>query len=308
MRIVRSAGDVQRPDALLEPGGKVTVLRRDQPPAVPRWPEGTTAEASSTHPGNNGNDGSPRTYEAKHAVDGDLGTFWNDDTEHDFPDTLTLTTPEERELSGVTVVSSTDGVPTAFTVAVRAGAAWRTVATVTGNHAVQRAVRFDSPVSTNRVRISVTAVQDLGRGVFTRINEVWPEAVDPVAAPSVTLDFGKVVVGYPKVDFAWASDNHPGVRLAFFETLHHLTERSDFTRADQAGGAGQGTDQYAVPAGGASWTDQKGYGSGGDKVYADGLHGFRYLKITLDALPSDAPAAQPWGTVAIDAVALDFTA
>ncbi|MFJ9406725.1 discoidin domain-containing protein [Streptomyces sp. NPDC101393] len=308
MRIVRSAGDVQRPDALLKPGGKVTVLRRDQPPAAPRWPEGSTAEASSTHPGNTGNDGSPRTYEAKHAVDGDLGTLWNDDTEHDFPDTLTLTTPDERELSGVTVVSSTDGVPTAFTVAVRAGAAWRTVATVTGNHAVQRAVRFDAPVSTNRVRISVTAVQDLGRGVFTRINEVWPEAVDPVAAPSVTLDFGKVVVGYPKVDFAWASDNRPGVRLAFSETLQHLTERSDFTRADQAGGAGQGTDQYAVPAGGASWTDQKGYGSGGDKVYADGLHGFRYLKITLDALPSDAPAAQPCGTVAIDAVALDFTA
>ena len=154
----------------------------------------------------------------------------------------------------------------------------------------------------------MTAAQDLGRGVFTRINEVWPEAMDPVVAPSVTLDFGKVVVGYPKVDFAWASDNHPGVRLAFSETLQYLTDRSDFTRADQAGGAGQGTDQYAVPAGGASWTDRKGYGSDGDKVYADGLHGFRYLKITLDALPSDAPAAQPWGTVAVDAVSLDFTA
>ncbi|MET8330878.1 discoidin domain-containing protein [Streptomyces sp. NPDC005181] len=213
VRIVRSDGDVTRPDALLRPGGKLTVLRRAQPPAAPRWPEGTTTEASSTHAGNNGNDGRPRTYEAKNAVDGDLGTFWNDDTERDFPDTLSITTPEERELSGLTVVSSPDGVPTAFTVAVWADSAWKTVATVTGNSTVQRAVRFDAPVSTARVRVTVTAAQDLGRGVFTRINEVWPEAVDPVVAPSVTLDFGKVVVGYPKVDFAWASDNRPGVRL-----------------------------------------------------------------------------------------------
>ncbi|MFE4722795.1 alpha-L-rhamnosidase C-terminal domain-containing protein, partial [Streptomyces sp. NPDC056728] len=176
------------------------------------------------------------------------------------------------------------------------------------NSAVQRAVRFDAPVSTARVRITVTSAQDLGQGVFTRINEVWPEAVDPIVAPSVTLDFGKVVVGYPKVTFASASGNNPGVRLAFSETLQFLTDRSDFTRNDQAGGASKGTDQYAVPAGGTTWTDKKGYASGGDKVYADGLHGFRYLKITLDALPSDAPAAQPWGTVAVDAVSLDFTA
>ncbi|MEV6703569.1 alpha-L-rhamnosidase, partial [Streptomyces sp. NPDC051453] len=81
VRIVRSAGDVTRPDALLEPGGQVTVLRRPEPPAPPRWPDGTTAEGSTTHAGNNGGDGRPRTYDAQHAVDGDLDTFWNDDTE-----------------------------------------------------------------------------------------------------------------------------------------------------------------------------------------------------------------------------------
>ncbi|MET7791870.1 discoidin domain-containing protein, partial [Streptomyces sp900116325] len=191
VRIVRSDGDVTRPEALLTPGGQVTVLRRAQPPAAPRWPEGTTVEASSTHAGNNGNDGRPRTYEAGNAVDGELSTFWNDDTERDFPDSLTLTTPEEQELSGLTVVSSTDGVPTDFTVAVWTDSAWRTVATVTGNTAVQRAVRFGTPASTARVRVTVTAAQDLGRGVFTRINEVWPQAVDPVVAPGVTIDFGK---------------------------------------------------------------------------------------------------------------------
>lgn len=130
---------------------------------------------------------------------------------------------------------------------------------------------------------------------------------DPPEAPRVVVDFGKVVAGYPKIRFAWASDNHPGVRLAFSETLQYLTDRSDFTRSDQSGAPGHGTDQYAVPAGGADWTDTKGF-QAGDKVYADGLHGFRYLQITLDALASDAPAAQPWGEVAIDAVSLDFTA
>ncbi|WP_432168107.1 alpha-L-rhamnosidase C-terminal domain-containing protein [Streptomyces sp. bgisy031] len=308
VRIVRSAGDVTRPDALLKPGGRVTVLRRPEPSAPPRWPDGTTAEGSTTHAGNNGGDGRPRTYDAQHAVDGDLDTFWNDDTERTFPDTLTVTAPGALTLSGLTVVSDTDGVPTDFTVDAWVDSDWRKVATVTGNSVVQRAVRFDAPVSTARVRITVTSAQDLGQGVFTRINEVWPEAVDPVVAPSVTIDFGKVVVGYPKIAFASASGNRPGVRLAFSETLQFLTDRSDFTRNDQAGGASKGTDQYAVPAGGATWTDKKGYASGGDKVYADGLHGFRYLKITLDALPSDAPAAQPWGTVAVDAVSLDFTA
>ncbi|WP_328540264.1 alpha-L-rhamnosidase-related protein [Streptomyces sp. NBC_00344] len=308
VRIVRSEGDVTRPEALLTPGGEVTVLRRVPPPPAPRWPEGTTATGSSTHAGNNGSDGRPRTYAAQNCLDGDLSTFWNDDTEGVFPDTLTITLSGELELSGVTLVSDTDGVPADFAVDVWTGSGWHTAAAVTGNAAVQRAVAFDTPATTSRVRITVTADQDGGQGVFTRINEVWPQAVEPVTAPSVTIDFGKVVVGLPEAGFAWASDNHPGVRLAFSETLRYLSVRSDFTRADQAGGAGEGTDQYAVPAAGGTWTDTKGYSADGDKVYADGLHGFRYMNITLDALPSDMPAAQPWGTVAVDHVALDFTA
>jgi hypothetical protein len=43
-------------------------------------------------------------------------------------------------------------------------------------------------------------------------------------------------------------------------------------------------------------------------VYADGLHGFRYLQISLDALPADAPAAVPYGEISLDAVWVDFTA
>ncbi|MFI7382732.1 alpha-L-rhamnosidase C-terminal domain-containing protein [Streptomyces sp. NPDC049813] len=307
VRIVTSRGDVTRPEALLKAGGGVTVLRRPRPAPAPRWPEGTTAQASSTHAGNNGGDGQPRTYDASHTVDGDPDTFWNDDTQGAFPDVLTLTLPAEQPLSGITVVSHPDGVPTDFTVDVWYDDAWHRAATCSDNDVIHRPVPFSTPLRASRVRLTVTGVQDTPQGAFTRVSEVWPEAVDAVEPPSVTVDFGKVVVGHPRIRFAAASDDSPGVRVAFSETLQFLTDRSDFTRSDQAGGAGRGTDQFAVPAKGADWLDRKGF-QAGDKVFADGLHGFRYLKITLDALASDAPAAQPWGTVEIDAVSLEFTA
>ncbi|MZD09943.1 alpha-L-rhamnosidase, partial [Streptomyces sp. SID5785] len=307
VRVLASTGDVTRPEALLARGGASAVLRRPQPEAAPRWPEGTTAEASSTHAGNNGSDGQPRTYDASHAVDGDPDTFWNDDTEGAFPDVLTITLPEARSLSGITLVSNSDGVPSDFTVDVWSGDAWERAATRSDNDVVQCPVPFDRALTGSKVRITVTGVQDNHQGAFTRVNEVWPEAVEAVEPPSVTVDFGKVVVGYPRIRFSGASDNRPGVRVAFSETREFLTDRSDFTRNDQAGGASRGTDQFAVPTRGADWRDEKGFQSG-DKVYADGLHGFRYLKITLDALPSDAPAAQPWGRVDVDSVSLEFTA
>ncbi|MEU9446222.1 alpha-L-rhamnosidase C-terminal domain-containing protein [Streptomyces sp. NPDC048304] len=307
LRIVSSSGDGENPEALLKPGGATSVLRRPRPEAAPRWPDGTTAEASSTHAGNNGNDGQPRTYDADNAIDGNPDTFWNDDTLGVFPDTLTIVTPQVTPLRGITVISNSDGVPTDYTVDVWRDGDWHTAATVTGNDAVQTAVPFTEEVSTDRVRITVTNAQDTSHGNFTRINEVWPAPVDPIPVPSITVDFGKVVVGYPQVRFTSASDNNPGVRVAFSETRQFLTDRSDFTRSDQAGGTGQGTDQFAVPAGGANWVDHKGF-QAGDKVFADGLHGFRYLKISLDALASDSPAAQPWGTVEIDSISLQFTA
>ncbi|WP_328902841.1 discoidin domain-containing protein [Streptomyces sp. NBC_00441] len=307
VRILASAGDVTRPEALLKPGGPATVLRRPKPKPAPRWPEGTTAEASSTHAGNSGGNGQPRTYDASHAVDGDPDTFWNDDTQGVFPDVLTVTLPSEEELPGITVVSNSDGAPTDFTVDVWQDGAWKRAAKRSDNDVMQCPVRFADAMSTSKVRITVTGVQDSQSGSFTRINEVWPRAVEAPELPSVTVDFGKVVVGYPRIRFAGASDNSPGVRVAFSETKQFLTDRSDFTRDDQADRVSGGTDQFAVPSRGADWLDHKGF-QAGDKVFADGLHGFRYLKITLDALPSDAPAAQPWGTVEVDCVRLDFTA
>ncbi|WP_349263550.1 alpha-L-rhamnosidase C-terminal domain-containing protein [Actinocrinis sp.] len=306
VKVLGFAGDVTNPEALLARGGAVTVLTRPEPPTPPSWPTGTTAAASSFHAPNNGDNGTYTTYDPSNAIDGNPTTFWNDADPNTYPAVLTITSPSAVTLPGVTLLSNSDGVPVDFTVETWDGASWQLGATVTGNSAVQVPVPFASPVTTTQVRLTVTLDQATPQGQFTRVNELWPGLVEPIVPPSVTLDFGKVVVGYPRVRFAWASANKPGVRLAFSETTQYLTDRSDFARADESGG-GPGTDQFAVPADGADWTDVKGYQSG-SQVYAEGLHGFRYLKITLDALPSDAPAALPYGQVAIDAVSLDFTA
>ncbi|HEY0496761.1 MAG TPA: alpha-L-rhamnosidase C-terminal domain-containing protein [Kutzneria sp.] len=299
VRVLSATGDVTNPSGLL--GGGVTTLRRPAPPAKTAWPAGTTATASSSHDPNNGNDGNRRTYDAANAIDGDTDTFWNDDTIAAYPDVLTLTTPSAVTEDGITVRFNADGVPQDFTVQSADGA---TLATVTGNSLPQLAVRFPRPVTTTQFRITVTRDQSTGKGEFTRINEVWPGLVADPVAPSVVVDFGKVVVGYPKLAFAGASANRPGVRLSFAESQQYLGDRSDFTRSDFAGGPG--TDQHAVPTGVSTWTDTKGCLADG-KVCADGLHGFRYVKITLDALPGDAPDAQPDGEVDISGVTLDFT-
>jgi hypothetical protein len=300
--VVTTTGNVTHPSGALGKG--TAVLTRPAPAAKPAWPAGTTATASSYHDGNQGNDGKPRTYVPGNAVDGNTDTFWNDANAATYPAWLQITSPTPVTLPGITVLSNSDGVPQDFTVQTWDGSAWTTQATVTGNSDVQRAVAFATPVTTAQVRINVTKDQASAKGEYTRINEVWPGLVSDPPPPSITLDFGKVVVGYPRISFAGASGDNPGVRLAFSETLQYLSDRSDFTRSDVNGGPG--TDQYAVPQQGGVWTDSKTCLTG-TQVCSDGLHGFRYLKISLDALPADAPYAQAHGTVRINGVSLDFT-
>ena len=315
VRVLSSAGEVTEPHGLLTPGGKPTVLRRAAPVVPPRWPDGTTVTASSFHSPNNGDGNTPTTYDPANAIDGNQTTFWNDADAGTYPATLTITAPSPVTLPGVTLLSNSDGVPVDFTVQTWDGSAWQTSATVTGNSAVRCVVPFPAPVTTTRVQLVVTADQNTPQGEYTRVNELWPGLVPVVPETVVVLDFGKVVVGFPVLDFAWSSlsggaeaGSSPGVRLAFSETRQYLSERSDFSRSDQSGADGApGTDQYAVPAKGGRWTDEQGYLSD-SQVYADGLHGFRYLRISLDALPGDAPVAVPYGEVAIDSVALDFSA
>ncbi len=58
----------------------------------------------------------------------------------------------------------------------------------------------------------------------------------------------------------------------------------------------------------STWTDTHGCPYDGIKVCADGLHGFRYMRIALDALASDSPYTQANGTVEISSVNVEWYA
>ena len=133
------------------------------------WGAGTTASASSAHAPNIV-DGKQRTYSAANAVDGDLATFWNDDTQDQYPDSLTVTAAAPSALRGVGFASHPDGVPTAFTVQTWDGSTWVTQADVPANGEVYRWIPFAAPVTTDQVRIVVTAAQNS----FTRLAELTP--------------------------------------------------------------------------------------------------------------------------------------
>jgi len=304
VRVLSSTAGVSNPQGAL--GDGVATLTRVQPTAPPTWPAGTTADGSSTA-GSNEDNGVPRTYFAANSIDDNTTTFWNDATIGAYPDVLTITSPTAVTLPGITLLSNSDGVPVGYTVDALVGTTWITEATVAGNADLQREVTFTSPVSTTSIRITVTQDQSTGKGEYTRIAEVYPGLVPTDVAPSIILDFGKVVVGYPKISFAGASTNHPGIRVAFSETQQYLTDTSDFTRSDNGDTITPGTDQIAVPAAASNWTDSNGC-QDGTKVCSDGLHGFRYMKISLDALAADSPDTSAYGTVKINGVSLDFTA
>ncbi|KAF7856031.1 hypothetical protein EAF04_009987 [Stromatinia cepivora] len=124
--------------------------------------------------------------------------------------------------------------------------------------------------------------------------------------PSITVDFGQNMAGYLSINFAGASKTPPGIRLAFSERLEYISGVSDFSRSNHGDTITPGSDQIAVASQSYTWTDEHGcqYGT---QVCADGIHGFRYVRIYLDALPKDAPYTVPYGTVAIDYLSLKFS-
>ncbi|SPO02888.1 related to alpha-L-rhamnosidase A [Cephalotrichum gorgonifer] len=134
--------------------------------------------------------------------------------------------------------------------------------------------------------------------------------------PSVVIDFGINTVGILSIEFAGAEgagDSLPGLRLAFSETLEHLSDNSDFTRSYNARKGSPehltgGTDQVAVETAPYTWTNQLGCQRDNQRVCSDGLHGFRYLRISLDALDADAPFTAPQGRVSISSVSLRLSA
>ncbi|TVY93866.1 hypothetical protein LAWI1_G000556 [Lachnellula willkommii] len=131
--------------------------------------------------------------------------------------------------------------------------------------------------------------------------------------PTIVVDFGQNIAGFLSIQFGGAYNSTPGIpsiRLAFSETLEYLTNVSDFSRSDnQPDGqmTTPGSDQIAVKSDPYTWTDTHGCEFEGTKVCADGFHGYRYVKIYMDALPADAPYTTSYGSVSISSMSLNFT-
>lgn len=62
--------------------------------------------------------------EAHASAGGHVATFWNDDTPGAYPDVLTLSIPSATALDGITILSSSDGMPVDFTVEALQGGTW----------------------------------------------------------------------------------------------------------------------------------------------------------------------------------------
>ncbi|MEP7184376.1 MAG: alpha-L-rhamnosidase C-terminal domain-containing protein [Rhodanobacter sp.] len=295
--VVAVHGSVDNPKGMVGPG--TITLRRKPPLSKPSWPQGTRA---ASDPGNTLGKSST-SHPPAAAIDGSLTTYWQgaDDKK---PDAMTIRLPNVQWLAGITLQAAPGHVIPHFQIQIWNNKRWQVAAVVTGNRDLQRAVTFKRPSRTSQIRLTV--IPEADSRAAARVAAIWPGVIHDDPPPSVVLDFGKLMAGDLHVVFAGASKNHPGVRLAFSATRQYLGERSDFTRSDNGDSIVPGTDQWAVPSSPSSWTDVHGCVHG-HQLCADGLHGFRYVKISLDALPDDAPYAEPYGRVVLQKVWLDFT-
>jgi hypothetical protein len=69
--------------------------------------------------------------------------------------------------------------------------------------------------------------------------------------PTVVVDFGQNVVGVLSLQFSGSqsfSTGLPGLKLAFSETTEYLTDRSDFTRSDNASGVSLWNPHVPLPS------------------------------------------------------------
>ncbi|KZL72594.1 alpha-L-rhamnosidase A [Colletotrichum tofieldiae] len=194
--------------------------------------------------------------------------------------------------------------------------------------------------SESRTIRPVRVVPDLTRGAVTNPSGLITGEDGPTILyrlgeedeiPFLTVDFGQNTVGILSVSFAGSSTcaspgederaenegemgrKRPGIRLAFSETLQFLSNVSDFSRSYNGDTITPGSDQIAVQKDRYTWTAKHGcqhrdIADGKGQVCADGLHGFRYVRIYLDALPSDAPHTLPHGRVEISNLSLALSA
>ncbi|KAI0166216.1 glycoside hydrolase family 78 protein [Xylariaceae sp. FL1272] len=142
---------------------------------------------------------------------------------------------------------------------------------------------------------------------------IFSQTADSTENTTLIVDFGQNVVGQVVIDFAGStngsSQGYPGMTLAFSEALEFLTDRSDYTRSDRASGSQQiitsGTDHIAVLNDPFTWIDEWGC-QFNTYVCRDGLHAFRYVKISFHGDTSDFPYVSSDGEISISSVGLQW--
>lgn len=171
-------------------------------PAVARswdsWPVGTSTSGSTNHPLNYDPEyGAYINYYSSYAIDGDVLTWWNDDTVGEYPDTLVLSIPTPVNLKGIALQSYHDGFVLDYTVSVQTGteSSFSPCASLSNLQSNFSIATCDEPVTgVYKVAITVTSAQDTYYGDYTRISEVYPIFLDeePSQAPT-TVEQGSVV-------------------------------------------------------------------------------------------------------------------
>lgn len=155
-----------------------------------RFPSDHVATASSVHAPDSLN-GTPRSYNASFAIDGNTGSYWSDNSENQSPDSLSIISGLNNTLVllGVTVISLEDGYPQDLVVytSVEQQGEWVPQATVTANTSPTMYIPFPSPVSVRGINITVTSNHRTSTGGnFTRISEVKPILPDQYAFTSAS--------------------------------------------------------------------------------------------------------------------------
>ena len=171
-------------------------------PAVARswdsWPAGTTTWGSTTHPINFDPEYNAYiNYYSSYAIDGNVLTWWNDDTAGDYPDTLVLSVPTPVNLKGIALQSYHDGYVLDYTVSMQTGteSGFSPCASLSNLQSNFSIATCDEPVTgVYKIAITVTLAQDTYYGDYTRISEVYPIFLDEESSqPSATEGSGGVV-------------------------------------------------------------------------------------------------------------------
>jgi hypothetical protein len=122
-----------------------------------------------------------RAVQASNAIDHDLATFWNDDTDGRYPDTLTVTAPAATALTGVGFASHTDGVPTDFTVQTWDGAHTADQVHITGTPPSTAGPRSrpgnHDPGADRRRGRAERLLEDRGADAVTRADQPWVASI-----------------------------------------------------------------------------------------------------------------------------------